>query len=544
LSIEPPESSVASQPDEPASDLRRPTPVLSRSTFLRGAAATLLIGAGSACSTPSAGGTGRAAPPSTPTGQLVVGVEQKPQSLDPARATGVTTYTINQNVYEGLTMWDQDKAAPVPALAMAWSANEDATVWTFKLRPGVRFHDGQALTSTAVKKSFEHYRDGVGSFLGSYAGEFTSIDDSDPATAVIHYAKPYPDLARNAPILGIISPKGLVGTADEVTSRLQNTSYGAGAFRFTSGISGSTLALAANESYWGPGPYLRTLRIQTIPDESARIAALQAGNLDVVLQVSALPRKQLAADHRFTLSSGPTWSQFRVIFACDRPPFTDVRARQAVAYALDPQIMADKLYLGQAKPGKGLMPTGCYGYSTPGVQYPHDVAKARALWSATGHNAKISVAYSSSLGVSDQQRATVIASQLNAAGIATRVVGLNDTQVGNELHSKKHLYDLSLATFSWINGGPFFYTPGVFSDTQSARYTGADVNDLQRRQNSVADGPARLALLRRLQETAEREMFVDPLLELVNTDACAKNVHGHRTTKDAFMYRFAQVYRG
>ncbi|HZV74388.1 MAG TPA: ABC transporter substrate-binding protein [Conexibacter sp.] len=527
---------------------------ISRAVFLRrgvagavtltGASALLAAcgssGGGSSTSAASAGGK----PPARPTGSMTWGLNQKAQSLDPARAYGTETYTVNQNVYEGLTRWSEDPTDLVPALATDWSSNADATEWTFRLRDGVTFHDGTPLTSTAVKKSFEHYRDGIGSFLGSYAGEFTKIDDSDPKKVVISYRASFPDLARNAPILGIISPKALVGSGNAVSKTLEQRSYGAGAFRFDAPFSGNSFTMNAFTGYWGHGPYLETINCRVVPDESARVAALKAGDIDFMLQLGPQLQQQISGDKRFQLVSAVTWLQDRLIFACDRAPFTDQRARQAVSYALDRQLMIDRLLLGQGSVGKGLMPNGCYGYTEPSLQYTRDLAKARQLWQAAGGAGHtVTVAYGSSDPQTTVRQAETVVAMLGEAGIHAKTVVLGSAEQGEEFHGRSRKTDILVVNFGWINGGPFFYTPSVFADTQSARYTGRDVLDLQVKQNATADGPQREALLKQLQALAQERDYVLPVAEVRSSDALDASLKGYKSAKNGFMYRFDTIYR-
>jgi peptide/nickel transport system substrate-binding protein len=472
------------------------------------------------------------------------GLEAKAVSLDPARAYATEAYAIGQNVYEGLTKWSEHPTKVTPALATSWEFNHDATQWTFHLRDGVTFHDGTPLTSTAVKKSFDHYRNGKGSFLGSYAGEYSDIDDSDPKKVVVSYKDPFPDLERNAPLLGIISPKALVGSQDAVSKDLEQRSYGAGAFRFDAPFNGNAFMMRAFTGYWGEGPYLQSIQCRVVPDESGRVAALQAGNVDFVLEVSPRLLQGLQSDTKLQLASGPTWLQNRVIFACDRPPFNDVRARQAVSYAIDRDLIISKLLLGKGTVGRGLMPTGCYGYTAPALQYEHNVAKAKQLWQAAGGGShSVTVAYSTTDPQTIALESQAIVGQLQEAGIKAQTTPIGPDQEGEELHSKSRKTDVLVVQFGWINGGPFFYTPAVFADTQSARYTGKDVLDLQEKQASEADGQARLATLKKLQAVAQQEDFVFPIAELISTDVLAADLKGYTSARNGYMYRLNTIYR-
>jgi peptide/nickel transport system substrate-binding protein len=525
---------------------------ISRAAFLRrGVGGTIaLAGAGTllqACGSDDTSKVAQASarPPARPTGSLTAGVFAAVSSLDPARPFNTVAYMVNQNAYEGLTLWNEHPSKLAPALATSWSSNDDATEWTFELRPGVTFHDGEALTSEAVRASFEHHRHGKGSLTGSNLGAYTKIDDSDPQTVVIRYKQPFPDLARNLPSVGIISPRALAGTPDQVAKRLERASAGAGAFRFDAPFRGNSLRLAAFEDYWGDGPYLEQLILRNVPDESARVAALQAGDLDFVLQVSPLPLSRLKRDKRFAVSSVVTWTGNRLNFACDRPPFDNQQARQAIAYCIDQQLLVDKLLLGQAEVARGPMPSGCYGYSEPSLQYARDVEKAKELWDAAGGASRtLTIAYFLTQGQVEARKADAIAEQISSSGIAeTKVTGINDAAAGAELFGPRRNYDILLTPFGWINGGPQLYSPGVQSDAQYSRYTGRDILDLQTRQSIAADGPERLALLEELQQLAQERLYMYAYHEIINSDVFAADVHGYTTARNSFMYRFADTFR-
>ncbi|GGM69771.1 ABC transporter substrate-binding protein [Dactylosporangium sucinum] len=522
---------------------------LNRAAFLRLVGGSIAAAAGlpllTACGPDKPDGTapaGNASPPAKPTGTATLAVIGTVASLDPARKGDYQSYYVTEAAYDGLTNWKQDPVELAPGLATSWSSNADATIWTFELRTDVTFHDGTPLTATAVKKSFEHYRSGKGSFMGAYVGDFASIDDSRPSTVVITYPRPFPDLARNAPWLGIVSAQALTGTPDEIAARLDRTSAGAGAFQVTRSNDGGTVTATAFDKYWGTGPYLAKLVFRSLPDESARVAALRSGDVDWIPQVSPQPFKQLRSAYQSSTTA--SWLQTMAIFAADRGPTDNRLVRQAIAYAIDRAAIVKALMQDEAQVAQSNIPPGCYGYVEATPRYQPDPAKVKSLLSGLGTLPTIVVGYDAGSDYR-QKLGQVIASQLSAAGIPATAQVMSGADSQNEFDATKpRKYHLFLTQFGWINGGPFFYAPGgAYNLAALARYTDPAFLDLQTRASSVADGPQRLDLMQQLQNSAAEEMFALALFNIQATDVFSRELSGYLTPADGFGPRFNATYR-
>ena len=226
----------------------------------RSAWAVVLLAAGvTAC--------GGESPPRT----VLVAMEQDVRTLDPHRHDDSVTHSVLANVFEPLVTFDPQMRV-VPALAEGWSNPNDLT-WRFKLRPGVRFHDGQPLTSRDAKFSLERAR----RFRAApHLESLVRIDAVDDATLEIGTSVPEPVLLNKLAGVGIVP----AGTPEEIT-----VPVGTAAYSFVSWEPGKVLRLVANDRYWGGGPSLREARFRVLPEAAARAEALARGELHLAREL-------------------------------------------------------------------------------------------------------------------------------------------------------------------------------------------------------------------------------------------------------------------
>ncbi|HZV74074.1 MAG TPA: ABC transporter substrate-binding protein [Conexibacter sp.] len=500
-----------------------------------------------ACGSDSKGGTGGVAtapkgtPPTKPTGVARLAMLGPVATLDPARKGDYQSYYTTEAAYDGLTNWSQDPTRLAAGLATSWQSNADATEWTFTLRDGVTFHDGEPLTSESVKKSMEHYLRGKGSYMGAYVGTFSSIDASDPKKVVIRYKDPFPDLARNMPWLGIISAKALTGSPDQIAKRLDARSAGAGAFVITRSPDGGTVTGDAFGAYWGAGPYLQQLVFRAVPVKSAQVSALRSNDLQWIPQV--VPQTLSSLQGAFNTSGQVGWLQYMVNFACDLAPTDNAQVRQAISYAIDREAILKAVLQGQGEVANSFMPPGCYGSQTTNPRYDFDAARAKSMISRLGSLPTVQISYDPNSDL-DTQIAQVMAQQVSEAGLKTIAHAINSAEAGNEYDpSKKRLFGMSLQQFGWINGGPFFFAPGgAYNLATLCRYRNQAFDALMVRANAVADSPQRLDALHVMQDFFAREAVVLPLFNLLATDVFSRDLQGYVTAKDGFGPRFNGMY--
>jgi peptide/nickel transport system substrate-binding protein len=488
---------------------------ITRAVFLRRTAGGL-VGVSSLAAYLSACGDGSAdrtdgapapqgKPPARPTGTLRVALAGDPTSLDPSVAFSVADVSITHNVYDGLVAFDDDYSQLVPALATRWEVSDDAREWTFTLRDGVTFHDGEALDASAVRASFDYYARATSAYVFA-VGDYREIDTSDPLKVTIRYGSPFPDLARNCTLARILSPKLLSGSVERSERRVQERPTGSGPFRFVSRDAGRAVRAEAFTDYWGEGPHIERVEYVVIPEESARVSALQAGDVDLIMQVPPTAVGTLKRDTRSArVSSTQTWTTVVLNMATDREPFDDVRVRRALAHAVDREGIVRGVLRAQARVNNSAMPPGTYGHREPSTTYAHDPERARALLREAGHGGRVPVrlaAFAEFVLASELGQA--IAAQLNEAGFDARFELLDTAVAVEDLNSPDRKHQVFIVEKGWVNGGPFHFALGTI--LAESRLQSEELSQLVERMSATPDGPEREEAIGEAQEVVAREL--------------------------------------
>lgn len=304
-----------------------------------------------------------------------------PDTLDPARAVASETDRILNNVYEGLLAADSHGRI-VPRLAQSYTISPDGLTYTFRLRRGVRFHNGREMTAGDVKFSFERLMAPETQYSRiSDWKPVQSVEAPDPHTVVIRLKAPY------APFLAAVADPRASVVPQEAVPTLATRPVGTGPFRFVEWVQESHVRLRRFEGYWdGPRPYLDEVVFRFIPDPAAAVAAFLAGDVDVVgVEPQQLPLLQAPGARPARIVNAPTNLVQVLALNQARRPWDDLRVRQAVAHAIDRDQLIQAVAEGRATPlYSGLTPENGY-YAPLSNPYPHDVAKARRLLGEAGY---------------------------------------------------------------------------------------------------------------------------------------------------------------
>ena len=326
-----------------------------------------------------------------PGGILNVGMQTDPVGLDPHTTNATATRNMLENVYDTLVMFDSSLQI-VPGLAESWEASEDGLTWTFKLRPGVTFHNGDPLKASDVAFSINRIKDPE--VASPRSGDFAvveSVTAPDDETVVITLSEPFsPLLSKLAQSLNVIVSEA-VTTANN--GDLNGAVVGTGPFRFVEYLPQTRLVLEKNEDFWGedaagnPLPYLDGVTFQFYPEPAARTTAVQTGNADWIEYVPAADVAVLEADPNVEVVGGLS-ANFRSLYLnVTRPPFDNPLVRQALAYAIDEQAVVDLALFGVggvAATGTTI-PAGNY-YAVEASPYVgRDVERARELLTEAGY---------------------------------------------------------------------------------------------------------------------------------------------------------------
>lgn len=347
---------------------------------------------------------------------LIVAVSTEPPSLDPTtNAAAVIRLLLLYNLYEPLVRLNESGQVE-PLLARSWEISEDGHIYTFFLREGVRFHSGEPCDAFAVKRSFLRALDPAqGHVHPEYFQGIERIEVVDPLTVRFILKKP------DASFLSLLA----LGESVIVPNRndLGTNPVGTGPFQFASWDRGYQLRLVRNQDYWDPSlPKLSGVTFRFIPDPVAQLAALRAGDVDLLVEVTPEIALDLLEDQRFSVLAIPQELVQIVAINKNRVPFQDLRVRQALAHAVDRAQIIDLVSLGFASPvGSHIAPCAPY-YADMTWIYPHDPEKARALLAEAGYPQGFSTTITLPANYTFHVRTgEVLAAQLAEVGIRTEL---------------------------------------------------------------------------------------------------------------------------
>jgi peptide/nickel transport system substrate-binding protein len=467
--------------------------------------------------------------PMARSGTLIAANSSEPDFIDPSNAEDIQDFSTVRSVYDGLTQWNKDYTDAEPALALSWTSNSSATEYVFKLRPGVKFHDGTPFDSTAAKQSLLYY---LPNNWGLLLANLKSIDDSDPLTLKLQFSAPNPDLIRNQNWIKMISPKLIQEKA------VAQRAVGTGPFIFDSWVHGQKVTLSANPDYWNASePRVNGIDLLTVADETARVDGLESGSLDLIMTVSPLDLSGLAKNPNVRLSSTPSWSEWFLCVRCDQPITSDVRVRQALAYGLDREALLDDLQLKQGVLATSPIPTGCYGHVDAATQYSYNPNKSRQLLKEAGYPKGITLNMCCESVLNELLVGEAMVPQLAEAGITINFEQLAPGVAFEDLLSTHPKHQLFILVYGWVNGAPFHFDAGTA--LFHTEYKGPALTELVHKCNTTADGPTRLRYLSEAQNLFMQQLPHIPLWYPVLTDAFQKKVIGYEVAVDGYQPVFA-----
>lgn len=341
----------------------------------------------------SSAGAGRApddadsssSPSECPDGEqtLRIGTGTVPRSLDPFTNSGSASAggTEITALYDTLLRYDPETGDYEPHMAESISSNDELVAWTVTLREGVVFSNGDPVTADAVKFSLERMADS-GTQSGSMAAIISAVEVVDERTVTVQLEQPWGTFPYAlAEELGmVLNPAVVEATDPDDYGLAPPLGAGAGPFVFESWAPGEALVLTANEQYWGGMPCVDALEFVAITDgDQARYDAYKAGQFDMAFfnTPQVLGDAEAAGERVYSVMSGlGTILMYNVGLEVDSPTH-DLRVRQAIQYALDYEVLNDRVYAGAAEAGSSIMPESSPVYGGPGPE--HDSGRAADL---------------------------------------------------------------------------------------------------------------------------------------------------------------------
>ncbi|MEO8753829.1 MAG: ABC transporter substrate-binding protein [Casimicrobiaceae bacterium] len=330
---------------------------------------------------------------------LLLGTKLELNTLDPHFFNAFATGSSHMMIYDPLVYVDE-KQQLQPGLATSWRVIDDTT-WEFKLRRGVKFHDGSDFTAEDVIATFDRVPNVPNSpnSFAQFVRGIASVTKQGDDTLIIKTKAPNPKLAFEMSRV-LIVPAKIAKSATTADFNSGKAAIGTGPYKVVEWVNGDRLVLARNDAFWGPREPWAKVTEKVIAKDPTRVAALLAGELDAIDLPATADVPRLRADPRFTLIRGAAGLVHYIaldsardvspnVTAKDGKPLTanplkDPRVRKALSLAINRQVIADKLMEGSAQPASQLLPATYPGTSPKLKPDPFDLAKAQALLKEAG----------------------------------------------------------------------------------------------------------------------------------------------------------------
>jgi len=465
-------------------------------------------------------------------GRLVVAADSEPRNLNPAIVASNGVFFIASKVIEPLaeTSFEGENGL-APRLATGWEGSADGLTVRFRLREGVKWHDGKPFTSADVAFSAMEVWKPLKNLGRVVFKALEKVETPDDLTAVFHFSEPTPfQLIRNAlPALTAVLPKHVFAGSDIMANPANEKLVGTGPFKYAEHKTGEYYRLTRNDDYWGKGePYLDEIVYRVLPDRAAAAGALEAEEVDLAA-FSAVPLADLDRISKVpgltVISKGYEALTYQLVVEINhrRKELANLKVRQAVAHAIDRDFVVKTIFLGYAKTSTGPVPRYDSQFYTDDVpSYPFDVAKANALLDEAGYErGKDGTRFTLKLLPAPyfnetKQFGDYLRQALAAVGIDARIVN-NDSAAHQKAVYTDHDFDLAIAPTVY-RGDPAISTtilveggiPAGVPFSNQGGYANAELDALIAKAAREIDEKKRTALYHQFQQ------MVDADLPLIN----------------------------
>ncbi|WP_262030427.1 ABC transporter substrate-binding protein [Microvirga sp. Mcv34] len=447
--------------------------------------------------------------------ELRVGFTLDALTLDPANHRKRETETIIRNIYDGLLTRDA-KMKVVPELAESWK-QVDPLTYDFKIRQGVTFHDGSPMTADDIVFTFERLTkdgamDGQTSPRKDLVGPVKSIAKVDDRTVRFTLSEPWPILPAMLPFQEVVSK---AFTEKVGTQGLATQTNGTGPFKLVEWRKGDSIIMERFDGYYGGATDIPPVGkacvdraiFRVIPENASRVAALLAGEVDIINELPPFDMKKVEANSNTKVMKVNGTRTFFVALNNAKKPFDDPRVRHAANMAINKALIIDKVLLGTAVPLNGVMSPDAFGYNPDLPAYAFDAEKAKKLLAEAGYPNGVDASIDTEGAFKEMTEA--VASMLTKVGIRTKVnVGEGSTLRAKWSPKGEKTGDMYFT--SWGNGSLdpadiFVPTLKTGDRGNSAFYSNKEVDALLDAANVELDQAKRADLYKKAQVIVNKD---------------------------------------
>ncbi len=421
-------------------------------------------------------------------------------TLDPQRDGGTVLESINRNIYECLVRRSPDMKTLEPCLATSWSQLDERTM-QFKLRQGVKFQNDEDFTGDAVKFTMERALDP--NIKAPYRSTFLTIEKVDVVDKyTVNVVTKGPDpllLARLSIFHSAVVPPGYFKSAGD--QDLATKPSGTGPYRLASWVRDGDLTLEANPDYWGPKPKVPKVIIRGLKEDASRVAALRAGEADIVTGVPPSEIASIETSGKGTVKGVPSLRNPYYHLRTDRDPTSNVKVRQAINYGTDMDGIIKSVLDGKATRIATMLNPLYFGFDPDLKPYPYDPDRARKLLAEAGYANGIDINMDTQQGryMRDKEIAEAIVGSLAKVNIRVKM-SLWENAVFSEKNNADQLGQMVFGSWAY----PLMDADGVlwphFHSSQHKRTNRSDY---------TYGNPAVDKLLDQAQTTVEPQKRLD-----------------------------------
>lgn len=443
-------------------------------------------------------------------------------TVDPHNLSLNSDIMLSRQVYEPL-YWINDEGEELPMLATEYSVSEDGLTWTFQLREGVTFQNGDPLTAQDVVYSYERCFDNA--YMQEKVEAIDSVTAPDDSTVEMHLKYQFSPLMEKIAAIGIVSQSFAEANMDD-QGLLGFNACGTGAYSVKEAIPDVSITLEAYSGYWGGEAPIKTLNFEQITDETTAVTAFEAGEIDV-MSIPSANWAQISESGQYNTDSRPSNHVVYLIFNTEAAPFDNKELRQAIAYAINREDIIAVAADGLADPATSLATSYMLGYTEDHITYEYDPEKAKELLAEAGYPDGLDIGSMKTMSGSYFEKVMqVVQSQLAEIGITSTIEGMD----GNSLVEDCITGNFTLADMGQNLSLDYDFLKTYFNEEyinglNMARVSDSQIQELFEQGASTTDKEERLAIYQEIEDLTQELCAYVPLYNLQTTTAWNKDLN-------------------
>ena len=443
-------------------------------------------------------------------------------TVDPHNLSLNSDIMLSRQIYEPL-YWINDEGEEIPMLATEYSVSEDGLTWTFHLREGVTFQNGDPLTAQDVVYSYERCFDNA--YMQEKVEAIDSVTAPDDSTVEMHLKYQFSPLMEKIAAIGIVSQSFTEANMDD-QGLLGFNACGTGAYSVKEAIPDVSITLEAYSGYWGGEAPIKTLNFEQITDETTAVTAFEAGEIDV-MSIPSANWTQISESGQYNTDSRPSNHVVYLIFNTETAPFDNKELRQAIAYAINREDIIAVAADGLADPATSLATPYMLGYTEDHKTYEYNPEKAKELLAEAGYPDGLDIGSMKTMSGSYFEKVMqVVQSQLAEIGITSTIEGMD----GNSLVEDCITGNFALADMGQNLSLDYDFLKTYFNEEyinglNMARVSDSQIQELFEQGASTTDREERLAIYQEIEDLTQELCAYVPLYNLQTTTAWNKDLN-------------------